>query len=501
MGFPNWTRWSRYSVEHRVYRSHRLAGFLRQRGCLTHLRAREIQACGCVSDATIRYNSPILWMRLRDALIEAGREFMSKGVQASLRRSGAKPLLRSIVATAILTALVAVFLVHTVIPAAARLTNGFLAYYVGAQIIKNGEPGARLYDDEWFSGRVKEVSGGQVTDIYLANPPVMAFAWVPFAYLTVQQARKLWIGLSVLWLGIAIGLIATQLSGSWHLLGLAGITALFTLPAPAREQFQLGQIYALLLLLHVIGWRAYSRRQDVLAGVALGLALALKLSGWPIGLLMLSQRRWTAVWSSIVTGISAAAITLPWVGIDAWRAFLVVAVPQAMRRPSATLTVYQDTGGFWQHWFRYDPHLNPHPIFNAPALASILTIGTAAVACFLLIARRRPAYVSFAAAVALVELLSPAAEQYHYIVLLLPLAVLWHQAWVLRSRGALCAACVATLLIAWPMNYRAPHPVWALLLSYPRLIGGWIGFAALLMPWRDDRQVTGNRPSEAESPQ
>jgi hypothetical protein len=450
----------------------------------------------------LRCNDSLQFVPCNDAIELTRRsrqgEFMSNAVRTGLRRLAAKPIVRGTVATTILTALVAVFIVHTVVPAAGRLTSGFLAYYVGAQTIKDGEPASRLYDDEWFSARVKEVSAGQVTDIYLANPPVMAVAWVPFAYLTVEQARKLWIGLSVLCLGIAVGLIATQLSGSWHLLGLAGITALFTLPAPAREQFLLGQIYAFLLLLHVIGWRAYTRRHDAVAGVALGLAVALKLSGWPIGLLMLFQRRWTAVWSSIVTGIGAAAITLPWVGVDAWRTFLFVAVPRALHRPSATLTVYQDTGGFWQHWFRYDPHLNPHPIFNAPTLASILTISTAAVACVALVARRRPVYVSFAAAVALVELLSPAAEQYHYIVLLLPLAVLWRQAWLLRSRGTLCAACVATLLIAWPTNYKAPYPGWALLLSYPRLIGGWIVFAALLMPWRDDRQAASNRPTETD---
>jgi hypothetical protein len=413
--------------------------------------------------------------------------------------------LRAASAITILVAIVAVFLVHTVIPAAGRLTSGFLAYYVGAQIIKDGEPAVRLYDDESFSARVKEVSGGQVTDIYLANPPVMAVAWVPFAYLTVERARLLWIWLSVLWLGVAVGLIAIQLSGSWQpsgtwLLGLAGIAALFTLPAPAREQFFLGQMYSFLLLLHVVGWRAYTRRRYVLAGIALGLAMVLKLSGWPIGLLMLAQRRWTAVWSSVATGIGAAVITLHWVGFDAWRTFLSVAVPQALRRPSATLTVYQDTAGFWQHWLRYDAHLNPHPILNAPALASILTIGTAAVACFAMISRRRPASVSFAAAVALVELLSPAAEQYHYIVLLLPLTVLWHEAWILRSKGALYAACVATLLIAWPMNYKAPHPAWGLLLSYPRLIGGWITFAALLVAWRDNRQATADPFPEAAVP-
>ena len=137
---------------------------------------------------------------------------MSNQVLTVLRGLVAKPTVRGILAMLILAALVAVFLVHTIIPSAGRLTNGFLAYYVGAQIIKDGEAGDRLYDDEWFSARVKEVSAGQVTDIYLANPPVMAVAWVPFAYLTVEQARKLWIGLSVLWLGIAVGLIATGTS-------------------------------------------------------------------------------------------------------------------------------------------------------------------------------------------------------------------------------------------------------------------------------------------------
>jgi hypothetical protein len=44
--------------------------------------------------------------------------------------------------------------------------------------------------------------------------------------------------------------------------------------------------------------------------------------------------------------------------------------------------------------------------------------------------------VRFTAAVALTELLSPFAEQYQYIVLLLPLAVLWHEAWLYRSVGA-----------------------------------------------------------------
>ena len=217
--------------------------------------------------------------------------------------------------------------------------------------------------------------------------------------------------------------------------------------------------------------------------------MVLKLSGWPIAVLMIAQRRWIAVRWSIITAVLAAIATLPWVGIDAWRTLLFATIPDTLRWPAATLTAYQDTAGFWQHWLRYDAQLNPKPIVNAPALAGVFTMLTTAIACCALVVCRRPAYVSFAAAVALVELLSPAAEQYHYTVLLLPLVVLWHRAWLLQSKGAACAASVATFLIAWPINYKAPHPGWAVLLSYPRLIGGWIGFTALLTVWRDNRSV------------
>jgi glycosyl transferase family 87 len=404
--------------------------------------------------------------------------------------STARLAVKSSVAAVVLAALVAVFLLHTVLPAASRLSNGFLAYYVGGLIIKNGEPAAALYDDEHFSARVKEVSAGQITDIFLANPPVTAVAWVPLAYLSVEQARELWLACSVLCLAIAIGLIARQFGEALNLPLLAVLAALFTLAAPSREQFLLGQMYALVLLLHTIGWQAYTRKHDAIAGVALGLALALKLSGWPIGLLLIARRRWTAVWTSAITAVGAVAITLPWTGLDAWRVFWLNAVPQALRRPSATLTVYQDTAGFWQHWLRYDARLNPHPLIDVPWLATVLTSSTTLIACYALIARPRADHLSFAAAIALVELLSPSAEQYHYIVLLLPLAVLWREAWMLRSSQALCTAGVATLLIALPISYKAPHPAWALPLLYPRLIGGWICFAALLMSWRDKRQDT-----------
>ena len=387
-------------------------------------------------------------------------------------------ILSRMLALALLALVLAIFAARTAIPAAQRLTHGFLAYYVAGQALRDGEPGKRLYDDEWFAARVMEVSHGTVTDINI-NPPPLAVAWVPFAYLSAEDSLRLWIALNVLCLGLSLWLIAVELGWSRRLWAIVAVTTLLTLAAPTREQIALGQMYACILLLYVIGWRAYVHRSDALAGIAVGLAIALKTQGWPIGLLMLAQRRWSAARWVVATAAVAGLATLPWVGLDAWRAFLFEAIPSTTT-PWATLTAYQDTLGFWQHLFRYDAQRNPNPLFDAPALAAVLTLSTTIGACVALIVGKRTASVGFAAAVVLTEVLSPVAEQYHYVVMLLPLAVLWHAAWQSNNAALGCCALVATLLLACPIDYKSAHPAWAILHNYPRLLGGWLAFAALL---------------------
>jgi hypothetical protein len=389
-------------------------------------------------------------------------------------------ILSRTLALTLLVLVVAIFAARTAIPAAQRLTSGFLAYYVAGQTVRSGEPGQRLYDDKWFASRVMRLSQGTASDVYLSNPPTLAVAWLPFAYLSVEVSRQVWIAVSVLCLGLSLWLIAVEFNWSRQLWAIVAMSTLLTVAAPTREQIALGQMYACILLLHVIGWRAYIHRRDALAGVALGVAMVLKISGSPIGLLMLAQRRWSAAMWTIATSAAAVLITLPRLGLDAWRAFIFEAVPRTMHSAAATLTAYQDTTGFWQHLLRYDAKLNPHPLFDVPALATFLTLSTVVSACFALVAAARTASVGFAAAVALTELLSPAAEQYHYVIMLLPLAVLWHEALRSSHPGLGWCALVATLLLACPIDYKSAHPAWAVLHNYPRLAAGWLAFAALL---------------------
>jgi hypothetical protein len=123
------------------------------------------------------------------------------------------------------------------------LTHGFLTYYVAGQALRDGAPGKRLYDNEWFAARMMEVSHGTVTDVNI-NPPTLAVAWVPVAYLSAEDSLRLWIVLSVLCLALSLWLIAVELGWSRRLWAIVAMSTLLTLAAPTREQIALGQMYA-----------------------------------------------------------------------------------------------------------------------------------------------------------------------------------------------------------------------------------------------------------------
>jgi hypothetical protein len=101
------------------------------------------------------------------------------------------------------------------------------------------------------------------------------------------------------------------------------------------------------------------------------------------------------------------------------------------------------------------------------------------VAALLWKARSAQLGLAFAAAVTLGVVLLPFAEEYHYVLLLLPLAVaLDHLARgaVPRPRWAVGVLAVIMALLAVPWPYKDPwlNEGWHALLGYPRLHGGWL---------------------------
>ncbi len=82
------------------------------------------------------------------------------------------------------------------------------------------------------------------------------------------------------------------------------------------EEFYFGNLSFVLCALILAAWLSLRKNNDVRGGVFLGLAIALKLTGWPIGLWLLLKRRWGAVAASAAVVIGLHAVAAGEMGID-----------------------------------------------------------------------------------------------------------------------------------------------------------------------------------------
>ena len=157
------------------------------------------------------------------------------------------------------------------------------------------------------------------------------------------------------------------------------------------------------------------------------------------------------------------------------------ALPGSWLTPIAAVPAHQTVNGFFQHLFRYDAVWNPSPVFDASSLAvtGLIGVTVALMAVTLLRARSLPASRALGAGAALSVVLSPLAEQYHFLVVLAPLSVAASLRLDLR-RAALFALAGAMLTVDLPFKSPALWNGATALLAYPRLYGALIVWGLLV---------------------
>src|SRR5439155_11018005 len=130
----------------------------------------------------------------------------------------------------------AAFAVQVAIPSATRLTNGFAGYYTAARLLRAGTNAAAFYDDQWFMSATIGLGFGNARDVFNFTPPAGALLLVPLAGLSPTDAKVIWTALNVLFVALAVVLLAELGNVGWrHLaLGLCGLT----LYQPLREEIR-----------------------------------------------------------------------------------------------------------------------------------------------------------------------------------------------------------------------------------------------------------------------
>src|SRR5262249_43199845 len=143
------------------------------------------------------------------------------------------------------------------------------------------------------------------------NPPLLAVLLAPLSWLDVLSAYHLFALVNlVLIIGPVIAMAGrVNLPARPAMLSVAALL----LSSPLQATIALGQIYGLLTAALTVAWLADRRGRSVLAGVAIGLAIALKpsllpLLAWPVVAVERPGERRPSLVAALGTGAAATAI-------------------------------------------------------------------------------------------------------------------------------------------------------------------------------------------------
>jgi hypothetical protein len=320
-----------------------------------------------------------------------------------------------------------------------------------------------------------------------AHPPPSVLIFLPLASMSYVSAFRIWNLASIAMIALALLLLMRELkptavvaesaagsparpaTGS----GASGrnrwfwwlVVAILLVSHPLREQFFNGQLNPPLLLCVIGAWAAARRDRDVLAGVLLGLAVALKL--FPVFLFIVPavRRRWSTLVAGGVTIVVANLVAVGVFGVETYRDYVLEVMPALVVMQTSAYNaslvafwkrLFDSPGvGFlpvvpWAHW----------PLVAMVGVALSAAAVVAAIVVLLLRARNRDDEdLAFGAAVVGMLLLSPITWPHGFLILLLPLVLLAR-----RLRGAyamsLGLACCLFVLTARPIWWLYRFQAW-----------------------------------------
>jgi hypothetical protein len=388
------------------------------------------------------------------------------------------------------TVLLLLHFVSFSVQAARRTSHSYVVLYTSARLVRERMDFRLLYNDRWF-GRQTARFDDLYRDIYRPHSPITALMLLPLSDLDYAKSRVIWTLFNVVLLAAGSYRLLRELNVKG--IALPIMLMLILLYNPLHVNLELGQSYILMFVLLVIAWVGYRRGDNRALGIALGLMLALKTAGVFLWLLLILQRRWSALGWGIVTVGIFALISLPFVRLEAWFAYFST-VSYFNGQPFLAVTAYQTHTSLFSHLFTYDAQWNATPAFEAPVLASVLTLATTAVLVGLSIVvevrrtlRKQPANndLIFAIFVIVSVLIVPLALDYHYMILLFPIIILATQKWSSKTSWLILALGIG--LISTAIFYRQPalSVGWMALLAYPKLYGALLLWGLAL--WQNHR--------------
>ncbi|MDP9171880.1 MAG: glycosyltransferase 87 family protein [Acidobacteriota bacterium] len=330
-------------------------------------------------------------------------------------------------------------------------TTDFPNYYTAAVLAREHRPLHSFYDWVWFQRQMNFAGIENQLGGYIPQTPLTMAPFVPLSYYSPQTARKVWFILNLALLGLTLFLISRLTRFSVAELWLLAFLGYYAF----RANFELGQYYVFLLALLTLAIYCVRRKRDAMAGVLLGLAVALKLYAAPfLPLMMIGRRgRFTlALSAAVVLSVLFAIALFGWSDVSY---FATSVLPRALL--GETLNPYHASNGtaatLLRRIFIAEGELNPRPWFDSPFVFHLLlTLFTFSVILLPALAAARqsgsPSRRTLAWWLVGMLLVSPNTASYTFVLLLLPVALLVDE---LPRRASICIL-LAYFLLTLPLR-------------------------------------------------
>jgi hypothetical protein len=368
--------------------------------------------------------------------------------------------------------ILSIYFIYFSIQNASQPSHGFASYYTASKLLIEGEDVADFYNDDWFSLKVEDYVPG-VYEIYLVNMPTTALGSLPIANFDYKTAKIIWTIFNILLLTIVIGLIINHLNlnGSWLLLAFIIIFSY----QPLYANIAFGQVYIFIFFLIVLAWFAYESGNELLLGVSIGLVFILKTAGIFLLILLVIKKKWRSLLWFFAVVLFLFALTLPILGIDSWSAYLKTLLDYSSS-PTLSVTAYQTVHSFFYHLFVFDMQWNSTQLVNLPSLGKSMSIVFTLIILTVTIItalKSKKSELIFGSFIIVGIILSPPSIDYHYILILIPIFILFN--WLIKnsSTGLWTLFVISYLLIAVSLPYISPKitgGIWAVF-AYPKLYG------------------------------
>lgn len=378
-----------------------------------------------------------------------------------------------------------------------REYRGYSAYFTATSVmIHQPELAPQLYEQDRFIALILETGFPPISDIFAPNLPTTTLMMLPFLPFSLAVGNGLYYLLMLPAWTLGLGLLASTLRlprrwGVW-------LAAAAWLYAPLRANLSRGQVYVYLFVAVCLIFWLVSRRKETWAGAVAGFLLVVKTAGvwFLLELGVMGRWRWLLA-AGAATG-SILLLSYPLIGPEVWTTYWQ-GLPTYLEAQYPPVTAIQSVGGMLRQWFIYDPVWNPTPLAHWPGVVGVLRWGILLVSLGITVWAARPRPRSEAAQLlwlallmALVVTNAPAAEDYHYLLVLPSFVVAgwwgWQQKMSWRAWVVLGAAFA---LVALRIKFTEPFfsQGFVALLAYPRVYGAYLLWGWLLWALRREYQL------------